>query len=166
MLTIHFELFRAKMENHENTFWKSNMKTVPGRPSPKRDFKPLATRPKNPGASTSSFEVYQESVSDAWALSDDELTKEYAILSPDSKILPRRIQQRSFNKNPQIPVVHKATTSPITNVTNTTSVASSRNIPAVIEPPLENDQHHVESNKEYKKTSLSTIHERSNIEYG
>lgn len=67
------------MENQDNSFWRSNTRSVPGRPSPKREV------PKPGSSSSTSFERYQKSVSDAWTLSEDELTKEYCILSDEPK---------------------------------------------------------------------------------
>ncbi|CAG9855309.1 unnamed protein product [Phyllotreta striolata] len=55
-------------EHHEkSSFWKKNVKSVAGRPSPKRDAKDVK---KNPGST--SFQDFQASVSDAWDLDDDE----------------------------------------------------------------------------------------------
>lgn len=50
------------------SFWKKNAKTVPGRPSPKKDAR--MNRPWT--GSGSSFHEFQESVSDAWDVGDDE----------------------------------------------------------------------------------------------
>lgn len=70
------------MENNHSensSFWKNNVRSVPGRPSPKKDYK---TGVPKPGKNQSgSFESYQNSVSDAWDLTDDEFTKEYCVLS-------------------------------------------------------------------------------------
>lgn len=109
--------------DHENSFWKSNMRAVPGRPSPKRELKA-----GKGGASTSSFENYQKSVSDAWNLSEDELTKEYCILSTDSgsKAPPRRPKGHLYNEN-QLPFVHKAlsaVSSPIPTTSNNLKTAT------------------------------------------
>jgi hypothetical protein len=85
------------MEQSEN-FWKTNMRVVPGRASPKKD-------PKKLTASTSSFEKYQKSVSDAWNLSEDELE------TSEQKSTARRPPQcapKVHLKN-QLPVVHKPT---------------------------------------------------------
>ncbi|KAF4532643.1 hypothetical protein B566_EDAN009824 [Ephemera danica] len=51
------------------SFWKKNSKTVPGRPSPKKEIP--RNRPRNASSSTS-FQDFQESVSDAWDMGDDE----------------------------------------------------------------------------------------------
>lgn len=118
-------------QNHENSFWKSNLRSVPGRPSPKKDFKTNKTN-----STSSSFENYQKSVSDAWTseFSEDELTKEYCILSSDdSKVNTRRpltSAPKSHHKN-QLPVVHKATssTSILTTTTNVNSTSTANNIP-------------------------------------
>jgi hypothetical protein len=101
-------------QNHESSFWKSNMRVVPGRPSPKKD-------PKKYTASTSSsFENYQKSVSDAWNLSEDELTKEYCILTTEEQKLSltsRRPPQCApkVHLKIQLPVVHKASSSTSSN---------------------------------------------------
>ncbi|XP_065166315.1 TBC1 domain family member 22B isoform X2 [Atheta coriaria] len=55
--------------NDKASFWKKNSKAVPGRPSPKKDVKPL---PKGKPAGTTSFQDFQASVSDAWDMEDDE----------------------------------------------------------------------------------------------
>lgn len=58
---------------------------------------------------------------DAWQLSEDELTKEYCILTDDSKA-PRRSTTQNLSrihKNPQqIAVVHKASSTSSNNSTN------------------------------------------------
>ncbi|XP_072401948.1 TBC1 domain family member 22B [Diabrotica undecimpunctata] len=51
----------------KSSFWKKNVKSVAGRPSPKRDVKDIK---KTPGST--SFQDFQASVSDAWDLDDDE----------------------------------------------------------------------------------------------
>ncbi|XP_050314472.1 TBC1 domain family member 22B [Anthonomus grandis grandis] len=51
------------------SFWKKNIKNVPGRPSPKRETK-NAGKAKPQGST--SFQDFQASVSDAWAMDDDE----------------------------------------------------------------------------------------------
>lgn len=57
--------------NRENSFWKHNGRLVPGRPSPKKDGKPLNRNAKGPIGSTS-FQDFQNSVRDAWDIGDDE----------------------------------------------------------------------------------------------
>ncbi|KAK4872040.1 hypothetical protein RN001_016164 [Aquatica leii] len=56
-------------ENDKTSFWKKNSKAIPGRPSPKKDIK-SGTRSKLTGST--SFQEFQASVSDAWAVDDDE----------------------------------------------------------------------------------------------
>lgn len=58
--------------NHENTpsFWKTNSRAVPGRPSPKKEIRHGAFRSGRGHHST--FQDFQESVSDAWDMGDDE----------------------------------------------------------------------------------------------
>lgn len=112
-------------QNHESSFWKSNMRAVPGRPSPKRDLKANKSNP------ATSFENYQQSVSDAWTLSEDELTKEYCILTPpdESKITSQRAPK--FHHKNQLPVVHKATTSVSSSSTSSlvTTTNANNNMP-------------------------------------
>lgn len=119
-------------QNHENSFWRSNIKMVPGRPSPTKDTsRSTAVKAKNnniANSSTSSFEKYQKSVSDAWTLSEDELTKEYCILT-DDKIARRASQNMArAHKNP-IAVVHRhqnsATSSSALTSINTNSATTS-----------------------------------------
>ena len=92
------------MDHNENSFWKSNVKMVPGRPSPTKDFNRSSTVKPN---SSTSFEKYQKSVSDAWTLSEDELTKEYCILSEDSKNVRRTNQNIARALKNPIAVVHR-----------------------------------------------------------
>lgn len=103
---------------------------VPGRPSPTKDFnRSTTTKTKN---NSSSFESYQNSVSDAWTLSEDELTKEYCILSDETKV-PRRTAQNiaRAHKNP-IAVVHNhrnlASTSTSSSSNSITNSATTANI--------------------------------------
>ncbi|XP_056646448.1 TBC1 domain family member 22B [Diorhabda sublineata] len=51
----------------KSSFWKKNVKSVAGRPSPKREGKDIK---RTPGST--SFQDFQASVSDAWDLDDDE----------------------------------------------------------------------------------------------
>lgn len=56
--------------DHDKTsFWKKNIKNVPGRPSPKREAKNTS---KGKQQGSTSFQDFQASVSDAWAMDDDE----------------------------------------------------------------------------------------------
>lgn len=67
------------MDNHEGhaesegnkvpPFWKKTTKAVPGRPSPRKEVR--SSSHHNSGSSTS-FQDFQESVSDAWDIGDDE----------------------------------------------------------------------------------------------
>lgn len=158
-------------QNHENSFWKSNMRTVPGRPSPKNDHKAGKGT-----SSTSSFENYQKSVSDAWNwMSEDELTKEYCILSTDSdsKLPPRRPPNVLKAHKNQIPVVHKASSSSFPTSSNNLTTANSNM------PPHSNSSRSLslDGNKaensppsssvdQQQKQTLSAVSEKSNIEYG
>lgn len=87
-------------DNDKSSFWKKNSKTVPGRfvikslnrsylflrklfrPSPKKDLK-VANKVKTTGST--SFQDFEASVNDAWALDDDE----FCIISSglESKLL-------------------------------------------------------------------------------
>lgn len=62
------------MENsHDSSsFWKNNGRAVPGRPSPKKESKLPSSKTGRNSVGTSSFHDYQQSVSDAWDLGDDE----------------------------------------------------------------------------------------------
>ncbi|XP_017781025.1 PREDICTED: TBC1 domain family member 22B [Nicrophorus vespilloides] len=57
------------VDGDKASFWKKNSKTVPGRPSPKKDVKIIG---KVKPTTTTSFQEFQASVSDAWELGDDE----------------------------------------------------------------------------------------------
>lgn len=57
--------------SRENSFWKTNGRLVPGRPSPKKENKLMAKSAKGPIGSTS-FQDFQNSVRDAWDIGDDE----------------------------------------------------------------------------------------------
>ncbi|XP_046682337.1 TBC1 domain family member 22B [Homalodisca vitripennis] len=62
------------MENHDNnedqgsTFWKKSTKPVPGRPSPRKEVRSNSQQ----NSSSTSFQDFQDSVSDAWDIGDDE----------------------------------------------------------------------------------------------
>ncbi|KAJ8926920.1 hypothetical protein NQ314_020772 [Rhamnusium bicolor] len=73
-------------------FGRKNIKTVPGRPSPKRDAK-NTTKGKTPG--TTSFQDFQASVSDAWDMDDDE----FCVLSAleNTKISKKVSQSAALN---------------------------------------------------------------------
>lgn len=62
------------MDNHHDnstSFWKTSSRAVPGRPSPKKDnIRHGAFRTGRGHHST--FQDFQESVSDAWDMGDDE----------------------------------------------------------------------------------------------
>ncbi|KAG5671738.1 hypothetical protein PVAND_001918 [Polypedilum vanderplanki] len=160
-------------QNHENSFWKSSIKAVPGRPSPKKDIKIMNNRGK--GASTSSsasFENYQQSVNDAWTISEDELTKEYRILSDDPKLLIRRSSQNSSrtHKNPQqIAVVHKTSSSTSANsinLTNNITLSNTANINNNIESNQTDETNYREENEHQQKPSNSSSSNERSIEYG
>jgi len=76
-------------EEGKTSFWKKSGKAVPGRPSPKRDFK--SGHQKN-SSSTTSFQDFQESVNDAWDVGDDEF-----CASLDVKISSRVAQSAALS---------------------------------------------------------------------
>lgn len=120
--------------NNENSFWRSNVKMVPGRPSPTKDFNRSTTAKAKNNIPSSSFESYQKSVSDAWTLSEDELTKEYCILSNEAKASRRLAQNLArAHKNP-IPVVHSSrhqapstSSSTLASITTNSATSSTAN---------------------------------------
>jgi hypothetical protein len=155
--------------SNENSFWRSNVKMVPGRPSPTKDFNRSTTakaKNNNISNSSTSFEKYQNSVSDAWTLSEDELTKEYSILTDETKP-PRRPNQNiaKAHKNP-IAVVHRqsSSTSPpaIPSITTDSATASTAN--NNIEPIVEEEEIQNEEVK-HKTEQRRTLSEKS-YEYG
>lgn len=129
-------------QNHENSFWRSNVKLVPGRPSPTNDFNRSTTgkTKTNNISNPSSFESYQKSVSDAWTLSEDELTKEYCILSDDTKMVRRTNQNIARALKNPIAVVHRhqassssSALSSITTNSATTSTANNNTLETLLE---------------------------------
>lgn len=56
--------------NSKTTFWKKNNHVVPGRPSQKNLQRSESNRVRLSGST--SFQDFQESVSDAWELEDDD----------------------------------------------------------------------------------------------
>jgi hypothetical protein len=143
----------------DNSFWRSNVKMVPGRPSPTKDIN-RSTTGKN---SSTSFEKYQNSVSDAWTLSEDELTKEYCILTDETKP-PRRPNPNiaKAHKNP-IAVVHRqsSSTSPPAITTITTECATTSTANNNVEPAVEEEIQKVD----VKQKERRTLSEKS-YEYG
>ncbi|PNF43903.1 TBC1 domain family member 22B [Cryptotermes secundus] len=75
-------------EEAKASFWKKNIKAVPGRPSPKKD--PRGNRQRN--SSSTSFQDFQDSVSDAWDIGDDE----FCIIS-DVKISKKVAQSAALS---------------------------------------------------------------------
>lgn len=136
---------------------------VPGRPSPTKNFKPAPAK----GSSATTFEKYQKSVSDAWTLEPDELTKEYCILSEDSKV-PRRTGRT--HKNP-IAVVHRhqgpsSSSSAIsTALTNsaTAAITTNNNLETTLEDENDNEEEVPQKSSESRK--ISAVSEKS-YEYG
>lgn len=136
---------------------------VPGRPSPTKDI----NRPTNVkgNAQATTFEKYQKSVSDAWTLEPDELTKEYCILSDDSKIARRANQNIArAHKNP-IAVVHRhqpstssssALSAALTN-SATAAIAANNNLETTVEDEIEE--------KPLESRKVSAVSEKS-YEYG
>lgn len=158
------------MEHHENSFWRSNVKMVPGRPSPTKEL----SRPSNIKGSSSAttFEKYQKSVSDAWTLEPDELTKEYCILSDDTKMARRANQNIArAHKNP-IAVVHRhqassssssALTAALTN-SATAAITANNNLETTIED--ENENKELSSQKPSEPRKVSAISAEKSYEYG
>jgi hypothetical protein len=146
--------------SNDNSFWRSNVKMVPGRPSPTKDIG-RSTTAKN---SSTSFEKYQKSVSDAWTLSEDELTKEYCILTDETKP-PRRPNQNiaKAHKN-SIAVVHRqsSSTSPpaVTNIPTDSATTSTAN--NNIEPIVEEEIQKVDVKQKVERRTLS----EKSYEYG
>lgn len=160
------------MEHHENSFWKSNMKMVPGRPSPTKDFN-RSTNVKG-SSSTTTFEKYQKSVSDAWTLEPDELTKEYCILSDDTKMARRANQNIArAHKNP-IAVVHRHQASSSSSsssalkeaLTNsaTAAIAANNNLETTVEDENENEEETSQKPSEPRK--ISAVTSEKSYEYG
>lgn len=57
--------------NENKGFWKKNSHNVPGRPSPKKSvFSSSST--SSQGNTSTSFQAFQASISDAWDIDDDE----------------------------------------------------------------------------------------------
>lgn len=157
------------MESNENSFWRNKGNKVPGRVG-LQDY-------KSTKGSSSSFENYQKSVSDAWTLCEDELTKEYCILSDESKMSRRSTQNSSrTHKNPQqIAVVHKANSA--TNSTSATNITlTATNIDAnnhdIQIPEDINDKHKAPSSgrlatiPESASNAVNNKTSNNNIEYG
>lgn len=61
----------SNSECEKTSFWKKNTKAVPGRPSPKQE---LRTNKQKAANSSTSFQDFQASVSDAWDMDDDEFS--------------------------------------------------------------------------------------------
>lgn len=160
------------MDHHENSFWRSNVKMVPGRPSPTKDFN-RSSNIKGSSSSATTFEKYQKSVSDAWTLEPDELTKEYCILSDDTKMTRRANQNMArAHKNP-IAVVHRhqASTSSSSSalsvaLTNsaTAAITANNNLEATIKEEHENDDEGSQKPSEPRKVSVVTS--EKSYEYG
>ncbi|KAJ8986224.1 hypothetical protein NQ317_009930 [Molorchus minor] len=74
-------------ESDRSSFWKKNLKTVPGRPSPKREAK-NSSKSKTPGST--SFQDFQASVSDAWEMDDDEFC---IISATENTRISKRVSQ-------------------------------------------------------------------------
>jgi hypothetical protein len=130
---------------------------------------------KGKATSSASFETYQQSVNDAWTISEDELTKEYCILSDDPKLIRRPPPNSSrIHKNPQqIAVVHKPSSTSansvnLTNITSTTTANINNNNDSpqteATTNRKEETEHHLHNQKQQQQQGTSNS-ERS-IEYG
>uniref|UniRef100_A0A2M4BJ23 Putative ypt/rab-specific gtpase-activating protein gyp1 n=2 Tax=Anopheles marajoara TaxID=58244 RepID=A0A2M4BJ23_9DIPT len=77
-----------------SSFWRTNSRSIPGRPTTVAN-RIGAGRPIGSGSGSSSFQDYQESVSDAWDLGDDE----FCIISGvvDTRISKRASQTAALN---------------------------------------------------------------------
>jgi TBC1 domain family member 2 len=148
------------MENQDNSFWRSNIKSVPGRPSPKKEI------PKPGSSSSTSFERYQKSVSDAWTLSEDELTKEYCILSEEPKM------SRRAGKPPKGMTigVHRHQTSSSAPTSSLTSISSVNNSATVKNTATSNNNNSADTsrdeNENQPQRKVSETQSEKSIEYG
>jgi TBC1 domain family member 2 len=136
------------MENQDNSFWRSNIKSVPGRPSPKKEI------PKPGTSSSTSFERYQKSVSDAWTLSEDELTKEYCILRraakpPKAMTIGVHRHQTSSSAPTSSSVINSATIKNTATSNNNNSADTSR-----------------DENENQPQRKVSETQSEKSIEYG
>lgn len=109
-----------------STFWRANSRALPGRPS-LTNQSPMANSSSNKQMG-SSFQTYQDSVSDAWDLGDDE----FCIISSDTRISRRVAQSAAMNviKTHRSSLGNNSTQSPATinynhssRVTNTSTGA-------------------------------------------
>lgn len=152
------------MENQDNSFWRSNTRSIPGRPSPKKDI------PKIPAGSTTSFERYQKSVSDAWTLSEDELTKEYCILSDEPKTSTRRLFKP--NRTETIGVHRHQTTSTLSPSSSSSSSSSNNSAISVkiITATNNNNSCSAENprdeNENQQQRKVTETHSEKTVEYG
>lgn len=71
------KLIQPKLLTSSNSFWKNSNRIVPGRPSPKRVNTIGVAELGAGGGMMATFRDYQNSVSDAWDMGDDE----FCILS-------------------------------------------------------------------------------------
>lgn len=156
------------MENQDNSFWRSTTRSIPGRPSPKKDI------PKVPTGSTTSFERYQKSVSDAWTLSEDELTKEYCILSDEQ---PKSSGRRLFkpNRTTETIGVHRHQNASTFSPSSSSSSSSSSNSATVkIITAINNNNSSCsaennnprDENENQQQKKVSETHSEKSIEYG
>ncbi|KAK9890262.1 hypothetical protein WA026_010372 [Henosepilachna vigintioctopunctata] len=111
-----------KDNDHDKTsFWKKNAKTVPGRPSPKKDLK-TSSKAKQTG--TTSFQDFQASVSDAWEIEDDD----FCIISglESTKISKKVSQSAAINVLNSHRNISDSTVpeKPVSTITPSTSDAS------------------------------------------
>lgn len=146
---------------------------VPGRPSPTKDLNRSTTAVKaktnNISNPSTSFEKYQKSVSDAWTLSEDELTKEYCILSDDTKMARRATQNIARALKNPIAVVHRhhapssSSPSALTSITTTSATTSTATI-NTLETTIEEEE---DENKEAKLKPLQRkVSSEKSYEYG
>ena len=158
-----------EQQNHENSFWRNNVKmVVPGRPSPTKDYRmpPLPGKPP-----TNSFEKYQKSAEECWKLTEDELTKEYCILSDDTKLSRRPNQSLSKAHKTPIAVVHRhqassssSSTAALTN-SATTSTANN-NLETMYEDENDNKQAATQRTFQQPQRKVTPVNAKESYEYG
>ncbi|XP_059491277.1 TBC1 domain family member 22B [Neocloeon triangulifer] len=101
-----------RTKSNADSFWKKNLKNVPGRPSPKKEA------PKTKAHATStSYQDFQDSVNDAWAVEEDDeflehsdvrISRKVAQSAALSVINSHRSEAREAAKEPAISQERKA----------------------------------------------------------
>ncbi|CAB3387904.1 Hypothetical predicted protein [Cloeon dipterum] len=70
-----------RTKGNSDSFWKKNLKNVPGRPSPKKEV----SKQKS-GSGSTSYQDFQESVNDAWAVDEDDEFFDHSENAADVRI--------------------------------------------------------------------------------